>query len=196
MWGEKGPLYEPEVSLLASALFDYESSFPNKIICFAVASVRPANDSLTKQDYVKADIRREQRVPPNQILTPHFLEMRPVLEITLSSRSQSDTLLIYVSEILFTKFPVSRAAFYFFFSLFTGTEKCPCVQVIWRRNCLRPLPEFLYFSTSKPAHDSPSLDLHEQWRPLSCLTSAWSTERLVFSFCRCNKTMQQWSSIT
>lgn len=45
---EKGPLYEPEVSLLASALFDYESCFPNKIICFAVASVCPASSFLQR----------------------------------------------------------------------------------------------------------------------------------------------------
>lgn len=32
------------------------------------------------------------------------------------------------------------------------------MQVIWRRHCLRPLPGFLYFSTSKPAYDFSSLE--------------------------------------
>lgn len=45
--GKRTSLYKPELSLLASLLFDYEHSFPNKIICFAATSACRASTFLT-----------------------------------------------------------------------------------------------------------------------------------------------------
>lgn len=63
--GKKGAFMSLKCSL--SALFDYESSFPKEIVCFAVTSARAA----------ESDVRWERSVPPNQ--TPTHLQPQPRL---------------------------------------------------------------------------------------------------------------------
>lgn len=131
----------------------------------------------------------------NSYLT--FLEMKPVSFLChrICSLSLSSILSLSAWHATYTCvrgcfYEISRQQYtlfllllfiFFFLELFKGTEKFPCVEVIWRRHCLRPLPGFLYFSTSR-SWKLNSLDCQKQWSalwsptctlPLFCISAKW-----------------------